>query len=191
MEMVDCEDATGDWAPVDLQVSMRQLVIYALPTSTASKSPHGRILPGHPLLSADCMRLLKGETLNMQLLEREESHVTRGGHHDPTTITPEPVSPQSPQSLETPSGNTNQDKDLHGALLRQSSNRFTNKPHAADSRALHVLPRGSIWGGLADLKGVVRIFNRRIMSYEEEDTCVFSIDVSSKVLTIDTCLHVI
>ena len=118
VEMVDCEDATGDWAPVDLQVSMRQLVVYALPTSTASKSPHGRMLPGHPLLSADCMRLLKGETLNLQLLEREESHVTRGGHHDPTTITPEPVSPQSPQSLETPSGNTNQDKDLHGALLR-------------------------------------------------------------------------
>jgi hypothetical protein len=130
------------------------MVVYALPPSTASQSLFAGMLPGHPLLSADRMRFLKGEALNQQILERQVSNITHGGLHAPT---PEPLSPQSPQSLETPSGISSKDKDLHGALLRQSSSDFTNRAHAAHSRAPHT------WGGLADLKGVVRILNSRIL----------------------------
>jgi hypothetical protein len=137
------------------------MVVYALPPSTASQPLLAGMLPGHPLLSADRMRFLKGEALNQQLLERQVSNITHGGLHAPT---PEPLSPHSPQSLETPSGISSKDKDLHGALLRQSSSDFTNRAHGWVPCA---------WGGLADLKGVVRILNRLSrMSLEEEDTCM-------------------
>jgi hypothetical protein len=105
VEMEDCEDATGNWDPVDMRVSLDKMVVFALPPSAASKS--AQMLPGHPLLSADQVRYVKGETLKRQLRDQQDR---QGGDG-------EPLSPKMPNTPQTPG--TGEHADLHNALLRQ------------------------------------------------------------------------